>query len=163
MDTRDDGTTDASASRPRLPRLGPATGKQRRAKADRERPFMKNPTPLVRDLLFHVRPQVSAERAGWLSSLATHDPERFLVEVLSSSETGDVDLPDALRRAVEERLSQIRAGVSGRYLTHGRASAPLLTLDEDPVVESQRRIDAVAERVRARLPGRSEHRPPSTA
>ena len=117
---------------------------------------MTTPTPLTRDVFVHLRAQVSAERAGRLFWLAADDPEAFLLEVISA---GDVDLPLSLRRALEEQLSQIRARVSDRYLTQGHASAHPLMIDRDPVVESQRRIDAVAERVRARLPERTERRP----
>ena len=120
---------------------------------------MTTPTPVTRDVFVHLRAQVSAERAGRLFWLAADDPETFLLEVISACDAGDVDLPASLRRALEEQLSQIRARVSDRYLTQGHASAHPLMIDRDPVVESQRRIDAVAERVRARLPERTERRP----
>ena len=123
---------------------------------------MTTPTPLIRDVFSHLRAQVSAERAGRLFWLAADDPEAFLVEVISAIEAGDVDLPASLRRGLEEQLTRIRARVSDKYLTQGRASAHPLMVDNDPVVESQRRIDAVAERVRSRLPERTEQRrPPS--
>ena len=104
---------------------------------------MTHPNSQVPDLFSELRSQIGDKSVEALLLLALDDPELFVAELVSSAAAGRITLPEPLIRSLEKELPRIGAARDGTPIAVGPAADEV-----DPVILAQRRVDAVARRVR---------------
>jgi hypothetical protein len=103
--------------------------------------------PVYDDALMHLRHQVTLYGLEQLSLLAAEDPTMFIVEVVSSVKAGHFKLPRTIVQSLKHELSRLRVAEQtspDQELAPPTSGAVIV----DPLVVSQRQVDAVARRVR---------------